>query len=599
MASAAPNAATNIGAVNPGRPVCRFCGAPLDPHQAAKGAICAAPRCQMQRVQQASRAVFQRDWDSYIGNQRKAVEVSGPLIAQAARELNADPTRLAIGVVPHQDRALVPLPDDRRAEFTARLDEIIATAFAEPAPELDLTRREREEAGEHPLIDATCSACQGKCCSLGGPQMAFLKPSDIQRYRQRHPGCGAGEARAYYLNHIPERSVEYACVFQSAKGCTLDRSDRADICNRYHCNPQTQLLKRLRDMSADKAVIIANEGDAGPVVAAFDLQGGHWRIKEGAGLDDELIAARDGPDKSEAMAALDAALAQLPPPLPQSSSPPGGARRPVPPGCEFCGAPLDPHQAVTTRCCGAANCESRRIEVSSRIVAERKRARYIARREKAVAAAEADLARAAAVLGTERGELLVGVVPFQNKPVEPLPAERRAAFEAHLDRIVAAGFAGPVVAADLEGRANNEADEEPLMSACCATCQGSCCALGGPEMAFLTETDVHLHRQRNPGATPAEVRAFYLGRLPERSVVDACVFQSARGCVLPRDRRADICNSFHCKGQAMLAESWRRDGARQAAIVGHADTVPRAVAVFREPGGWAPVVRPGKPDDPQ
>lgn len=293
-----------------GRAACRFCGAPLDPHQAARGAVCAASTCERKRVQEASRMVFQRNWDDYVERQHRAAGLAAPDIAQALRMLDAGSGEVAIGVVPHLDRRLVPLPEDRLAEFAVRLDEIIAGAFAEPLPEMELTTRERDEADEHPLIGATCATCQGMCCTLGGPQQAFLTVSDMQRFRLRHPEADAAAIRAHYLGRLPQRSVEHACVFQSQTGCALDRAERADICNRYHCNPQTHLLTRMREMKAQKAVIIGHEGDAGPVVGAFDMRTGLERLRD---------ARRRAtvPDPAETAAALDAALAQIPAPMPK------------------------------------------------------------------------------------------------------------------------------------------------------------------------------------------------------------------------------------------------------------------------------------------
>jgi len=299
----------------PGRPVCRFCGSALDVHQAARGAVCAAEPCQRKRIQEASRAVFQRNWDDYVERQRRAAELAAPLIARALRRLKARPDRTAIGVVPHLDRPLVPLPPDRRAEFEARLDEIVANAFAGPPPDLDPdpARRAREEAPEHPLIAATCATCQGMCCTIGASQNAFLTESDIQRFRYRHPGAEAAAVRAHYLGRLPETSVKNSCVYQSAAGCTLDRCDRADICNRYHCNPQTQLLTRMREMKARKAVIVGHEGDMGPVVGTLDARSGYARLPDGR--------PEDGVTETEIAAARAAAVAQVPAPLP---APKGG-----------------------------------------------------------------------------------------------------------------------------------------------------------------------------------------------------------------------------------------------------------------------------------
>jgi hypothetical protein len=186
-----------------GQAGCKFCNAPLTPHQAVRGGVCDAPRCEMRKVQEASRAVFQRDWQSFLERQRRVVEDTAPEIGRAAARLGRDPATIAIGTVPRQERPLVPLPDHRRADFAAHLDQIIAKAFDEGPPEIDLTEREREERPEEPLIDATCATCQGKCCHLGGPAHGFLNAGNVQQFRARNPGATPEGIRRITLANCP------------------------------------------------------------------------------------------------------------------------------------------------------------------------------------------------------------------------------------------------------------------------------------------------------------------------------------------------------------------------------------------------------------
>lgn len=570
----------------PGQPLCRFCETPLDPHQAARGGICGAHRCEMRRVQEASRAVFQRDWDSYVGRQRRAVEAAAPDIARAAARLRDDPDTLAIGVVPHLDRPLVSLPQSRLDEFTAHLDEIIDKAFAEGAPDLDLSEREGEERPEEPLIDATCATCQGKCCVLGGPSHAFLSATTIQQYRARNPAAGKTGIRAHYLGRLPDRSVEHSCVYHGPKGCVLDRSERADMCNRYHCNPQTQLLKTFREMGADKAIIVANEDNAGPAVATYDRAEG-WRALS-ADPDLEAFAQNPDPDPDLMQRAVAAAMGQIPPDLPARGS---SVRRDAP-VCKWCGAPVDAHQAATTHSCGGQVCEQKRMAETSEKVAQQKHARHMALQERVKAAFSAELAAAAQALGTAPAEMLVGVVPYQNKPVEPLDPERRAAFAAHLEAIAAEGFAieDPGEYHSPQNRLKLDAPESAIADAGCATCQGGCCALGGPSMAFLDKWDVCRYRMTVADPTPAGFVDRCLSYLPARSVRNACVYQSATGCTVPRDERAVICNTFQCKGLKVLEEGWKAGPHDRAALVAHQDGEPRALGIFDAENGWSRLV---------
>ncbi|MEM9063062.1 MAG: hypothetical protein AAGD13_21580 [Pseudomonadota bacterium] len=293
----------------PGQKACQFCETPLTPQQVVKG-ICASVKCEMLRVQQAARSVFQRNWQTYVGRQRDAVKDSGNEIAAAAARLGGDPDEIAVGVVPRQERPVLPLPDDRMENFAAHLDEIIGKAFADGPPDADLDMREKEEAPELPLIDASCASCQGKCCILGGPGNAFLNTKNIDRYRLRHPGSGPDEIKAYYIGKLPEVSVEFSCVYHGPVGCTLDRADRGDVCNRYHCNPQTQFLQRYREMGASKAVIVATEDHTSTVVATFTDADGLIPPRP----EEDLVAfTKSGKDQHFIDQAIESALNRMPP----------------------------------------------------------------------------------------------------------------------------------------------------------------------------------------------------------------------------------------------------------------------------------------------
>ena len=339
--------------LRPGQSGCRFCGAGLTPHQAVRG-VCADKHCEMQRMQEAARAVFQRNWGEYVARQRVGVEKAGAEVAAAVRVLGEEPERIAIGVVPRQDSPVVPLPEDRREGFAAHIDKIIAEAFAAGEPEIDLHRREADERPEDSLIYATCASCQGRCCFLGNFSEAFLTAETVQMHRSRNPGAAPAEIRAHYLGRLPEAHVRHSCVYHGARGCVLPRRERADICNRYHCNPQTDLLRRFRAMPATKAIIVADEVDVAPAVGLYDLTRG-WRPLRMPGAPE---AREPETPAAEAVArALTAALAQVPPDL----APEPGSIPPPPPACAWCDRPIDRHRAASTRCCGRLACEQRRV----------------------------------------------------------------------------------------------------------------------------------------------------------------------------------------------------------------------------------------------
>jgi hypothetical protein len=567
---------------HPGRAGCRFCGTPLTPHETVRG-ICADRHCEMRRVQEASRAVFHRNWEDYVERQRQGIEKAAADVAAAVRLLGEEPERIAFGVVPRQDSPVVPLPDDRRAAFAAHLDRIVAEAFSTEAPEIDLARREAEEGAEDALIGATCASCQGKCCFLGNLNSAFLQAETIQLYRRRNPAATAAEVGAHYLARLPENHVRHSCVYHGPVGCVLPRRERADICNRYHCNPQTDLLRRFREMGARAAVIVADEDDVGPAVATYEAAGGWRPLAAEAGLD----APGESVQPEAIGRTVAAALAQVPPHLP----PEPGEVRPLAPTCKWCGIPIDRQKAATTRCCGRPNCERRRVADIAATVERQQHERHLALMERVKEACAPELARAGAALGAHRRHLLVGVVPHQDAPVETLPAERRAAFEAHLARIASEGFATarPEDHWSPDDGCERGAPEPGPVVAACATCKGSCCRLGGPQMAFLTLRDVCRFRLTDANPTPEGFVARYLGHLPPASVTGACVFQGATGCTVPRAERAQICNSFRCMGVHKLIQDWHdhtRTNTGAAAIIAHDEGNVRAIGLYDEVSGW-------------
>lgn len=262
-----------------GAPECRSCGAPIGPDRAMRGS-CGAAVCEARLAEKAARAEFQRGWQDHVAVQRRGIERAATGIAAAVHRLGRPPEEIAFGVVPRQVARLVQLSESRRAAFAAHLQRIVSAAFASGEPVVDLGRREACERDEEPLADAACATCGGRCCMLGGGTHAFLTVEAIQLHRARNPEATGEQIVAHYLSRLPDASVEHSCVYHGARGCVLPRRERADVCNRYHCNPQSDLLRRFRGMSAGAAVIVADDGETEPAVAVFDHAG--WRPQRSA-----------------------------------------------------------------------------------------------------------------------------------------------------------------------------------------------------------------------------------------------------------------------------------------------------------------------------
>ncbi|MEN9627992.1 MAG: hypothetical protein RJA10_1219 [Pseudomonadota bacterium] len=124
----------------------------------------------------------------------------------------------------------------------------------------------------------------------------------------------------------------------------------------------------------------------------------------------------------------------------------------------------------------------------------------------------------------------------------------------------------------------------------CTLCAGRCCAEGAGRNAFITLPQLLRWQQQRPGKTLQDAVQAYLDWMPDDHTRDGCVYQGVRGCTLPREERADICNRYACDAleelQAHLANApqasfvaivrrdWRTE--RQAVITATA-TVPIAL----------------------
>ena len=103
-----------------------------------------------------------------------------------------------------------------------------------------------------------CTMCGGFCCKGGGDH-AYLDEATMVRVRASGPRLSARGMLRSYLARVPAESYRGSCVFHGAKGCTLDRWQRSDVCNDYFCAGLDAFL-RGGDLAAP-AVVNAGERD--------------------------------------------------------------------------------------------------------------------------------------------------------------------------------------------------------------------------------------------------------------------------------------------------------------------------------------------------
>lgn len=133
---------------------------------------------------------------------------------------------------------------------------------------------------------ALCVQCGGGCCAHGAKHHAFVDADVLARWQAAHPGSSTEDAIADYLGHLPALHVKHGCAFQTATGCALPRQRRADVCNRYACEPLQRLAGLVREDPDAAAVVLTPDGAL--LERAALLQGGRLTPLTGLPQPDDL-----------------------------------------------------------------------------------------------------------------------------------------------------------------------------------------------------------------------------------------------------------------------------------------------------------------------
>jgi hypothetical protein len=170
------------------------------------------------------------------------------------RSLSVDNDSLSV-MVPRSDKELAPMSAAR----LRRLHEHLVKTLRE-------ARGLKSKATAYPpqpagfaarVARAACGLCKGWCCRNGNDD-AFLDDQTMARVRRDRPELDTSALIRLYSDRVPAVAYNDSCIFHGSKGCTLDRSMRADICNSYFCGGLTTYL-RDRQQEAP-TVIIAGKG---------------------------------------------------------------------------------------------------------------------------------------------------------------------------------------------------------------------------------------------------------------------------------------------------------------------------------------------------
>lgn len=278
-------------------------------------------------------------------------------------------------------------------------------------------------------------------------------------------------------------------------------------------------------------------------------------------------------------------------------------RTPIPgqPVCSWCDATLSHHQAATTKCCGATECERKRTAQLARAVTDRRAQEHEDLKSRLATRHADQISSMAASHGIAREDLRIAVTPFNEGRLSELSVDRREAFEAHLATVATEGFAieDPDSLSWPAQRRSAELPEPEIADAACATCQGGCCRPGGPSWGFIGKEEVCRFRLANPDADSDEFQQYYLNHLPDLSVTDSCVFQSSIGCTLARQDRSTLCNTFLCRGVKTMLAQRGRDGEAPTAVIAAERGVGYNLSLFLLVDGWTGAERlPDQHDSP-
>jgi hypothetical protein len=155
--------------------------------------------------------------------------------------------------VPRNDKGLVATPPERVQRLREHLIKELADleCFASPV-------RPAPTGFAARVAQTACSLCKG-FCGRNGDDDAFLDDRTLARVRLARPGMTERALLRLYLERVPPVTYRASCIFHGSRGCTLDRSMRADVCNGYFCGDLGTFLKS-RDPETP-TVIIAGEGE--------------------------------------------------------------------------------------------------------------------------------------------------------------------------------------------------------------------------------------------------------------------------------------------------------------------------------------------------
>jgi len=207
--------------------------------------------------------------------------------------------------------------------------------------------------------------------------------------------------------------------------------------------------------------------------------------------------------------------------------------------CRYCAGVLTQLESFSGDVCGKPSCRGRRLD--DELVRYRD--------------------QSASVGGVHTpGRFPIVVVPHRDEWTVPVSDEERALLTAYLRELVVALEVEEIAAFSCQSETCSEekAVAEPgspdaaqghqLEATVCGACQGYCCRHGASRFAFLDAETLTKVSRKNPKLPLRMLTAAYLSYVPALHYEESCIFHARKGCSLPRDMRATICNEYECGG---------------------------------------------------
>jgi hypothetical protein len=164
-------------------------------------------------------------------------------------------------MVPRNDNRLAPVSPERIRRLKQHLIDVILGLRKGGAKGATASAVAPEPDGFAGIVArAACALCRGFCCRHGDDN-GYLDDRAVLRARIENHLLSDEAIVMRYLQRVPTTAYRDSCIFHGKKGCTLDRSMRADICNTYFCGGLRAYITGHADARPEPTVVIAGESE--------------------------------------------------------------------------------------------------------------------------------------------------------------------------------------------------------------------------------------------------------------------------------------------------------------------------------------------------